>query len=149
MSEAILLDSKPTPWHFWVIGIVALLWSGMGAMDYVMTQTRNEAYMSGFTPEQLEFFYSIPAWGIAAWAIGVWGGVVGAILLLLKRRYAVWVFLASLIGAVVTTFQNYVLINGMEVAGDTFSLAFTALIILVALGLYLYSRAMHKRKILV
>lgn len=149
MSDMNLIDVKPTPWHLWVVGVVALVWNGMGAMDYVMSQTHNEAYMSGFTPEQLEFFYRLPAWAVAAWATGVWCGVAGAIVLLLKRRQAVVVFLASLIGAVLMTFHNYVLINGMEIAGDAFSLAFAALIILVALGLYLYSRAMHKRKILV
>ena len=37
----------------------------MGAFDYVMTETRNEAYMAEFTPEQLEFFYGFPAWMIA------------------------------------------------------------------------------------
>jgi hypothetical protein len=52
MLEIPATQSQATPWHLWVIGIVALLWSGMGAMDYVMTQTRNAAYMSAFTPEQ-------------------------------------------------------------------------------------------------
>ena len=45
-----------TPWQLWMIGVFALLWSSMGALDYVMTQTRNESYMSNFTLEQLEFF---------------------------------------------------------------------------------------------
>ncbi len=40
-----------TAWYLWVIGGVSSLWNAMGAMDYVMTQTRNEAYMSAFTPE--------------------------------------------------------------------------------------------------
>ena len=149
MSETLETDVEPTPWHLWLIGIVALLWSGMGALDYVMTQTRNEAYMSGFTPEQLSFFYGIPAWAVATWAIAVWGGVLGALLLLVRRRHAVWVFLASLIAMVITTFQNYVLSNGMEVIGDAFSLGFTAAIFLFALALFLYARAMRKRKILV
>ncbi len=30
-----------TPRDLWVIGIVGLLWSAMGAVDYVMTQTGN------------------------------------------------------------------------------------------------------------
>ena len=69
-----------TAWYFWLIGIVALLWNAMGAMDYLMTQTRNDAYMSAFTPEQLAFFYGFPSWVIASWAIGVWGGVLGLLL---------------------------------------------------------------------
>ena len=149
MSEKRETDVEPTPWHLWVIGIVALVWSAMGAMDYVMTQTRNEAYMSGFTPEQLTFFYGIPAWAVATWAISVWGGVLGALLLLIRRRYAVWVFLASLIAMVITAFQNYVLSNGIEVIGDAFILGFTAVIFLAALALFLYARTMQKRKILV
>lgn len=142
------VDAKQTPWHLWVISGTVLLWSAMSAFDYVMTQTRNEAYMSGFTPEQLEFFYGFPPWVVAAWAIGVWGGVLGALLLLIRRHLAVWVLLVSLIAMVITAFHNYVLSNGMEVIGDAFSLSFTAVIFLISLALFLYARAMHKRDIL-
>ena len=54
------------PWHLWVVGVVALLLSAMGALDYVMTQTKNDSYMSNFTPERLEFFYGFPAWVVVA-----------------------------------------------------------------------------------
>jgi hypothetical protein len=131
------------------MGIFALLWSAMGALDYVMTQTGNEAYLSGFTPEQITFFTGFQAWVDATWSIAVWGGVLGALLLLLRRRYAVWVFLASLIAMTITAFQNYALSNGMEVMGDAFSLGFTAVIFLLALAFFLYARAMGKQKLLV
>jgi hypothetical protein len=137
------------PWHLWAVGGIALLWNAVGALDFVMTQTKSDAYMSGFTPEQLAFFYELPPWVVAAWGIGVWGGVLGALLLLFRRRLAAWVFLASLLAVVATTFHNYVLSNRMEVNGDAFSLGFTALIFLVALGLFVYTRAMENRGILV
>ena len=35
-----------TPWHLWVIGIVATLWNAGGAYDYTMTQTRNMDYLT-------------------------------------------------------------------------------------------------------
>ena len=149
MPETNETEVARMPWHLWVIGVVALLWNAMGALDYVMTQTRNEEYMSNFTPGQLSFFYGFPAWVDAAWAIAVWGGILGALLLLFRRRNAVWVFLASLIAMALTAFQNYVLSNGMEVIGDAFTLGFTAAIFVAALALFLYARAMHKRKILV
>jgi hypothetical protein len=149
MADSQATRTTRAPRHLWVIGILALLWSAMGAMDFVMTQTKNEMYMSGFTPEQLTFFYGFPAWVVAAWAIGVWGGVIGALLLLFRRRLAVWVFLASLLAVVITTFHNFLLSNGMEIMGDAFSLILTALIFLFALGLFLYARAMHKRSVLV
>ena len=149
MTELQATRTVPTPWHLWVIGAIAVLWNAMGAFDYVMTETRNAAYMSAFTPEQLAFFYGFPAWVIAAWAIAVWGGILGALLLLLRRRLAVWVFLVSLVAMVVTTIHNYVLSDGLEIFADAGSQAFTAVIFVIALGLYIYSRAMHKRGVLV
>ena len=90
--------SKTTaPWHFWVVGILALVWNSIGALDYTMTQTRNTSYMSSFTPEQLAYFYSIPKWAIATWALSVWGGVLGSLALLLRRRWAAPVFAVSLV----------------------------------------------------
>jgi hypothetical protein len=148
MSDKNTQERQKAPWHLWVVGIVALLWSAMGAMDYVMTQTENEAYMSNFTPEQLAFFYGIPTWAVACWAIAVWGGVLGSILLLVRTRHAVGVFLASLIGMIIVTFENYVIRDGMAVIGDPFSLAFSAVIFLIAAALVLYSWTMYKRRII-
>lgn len=136
------------PWSFWVIGVLALLWNAMGALDYVMTQTKNAAYMENFTPAQLEFFYGLPAWVVATWALAVWGGVLGAVLLLLRKQIAVWVFLVSLVAMVITAIHNYGLANGFEVMGDAFSLIFTAAIFVVSLGLFVYARRMQARGVL-
>jgi hypothetical protein len=139
---------EPTPRHLWVIGIIALIWNSGGAFDYLMTQTRNEAYMSAFSSEQWEFFYGIPAWAVAMWAIAVWGGVLGTLLLLMRKRLAVPVFLVSFIALTLTAFQNYVLSNGLEVIGSGFERGFIAAIFFIALLLFLYARAMQKRGIL-
>jgi hypothetical protein len=148
MSESETVEVTKTPVHLWLTGVLGFLWSSIGVLDFVMTQTKNESYMSAFSPEQLSFFYGLPAWTVATWAIAVWGGVIGAVFLLLRKGVAVWIFLVSLISMLITSFQNYVLSNGMEVMGDTFSLIFTAVIFLIALGLFLYSRAMLKKGVL-
>ncbi|MFT5133597.1 MAG: hypothetical protein ACI9SC_002070 [Gammaproteobacteria bacterium] len=148
MSDSQEKSKFGTPWHLWCVGIFALLWSGMGALDYLMTQTQNASYMSNYSAEQLTFFYGLPSWIIASWAIGVWGGILGALLLLMRKQLAAWVFLASLICMVTTTIQNYVFSNGMEVMRDAFSLAFTATIFLFALGFFLYSIKMRKQGVL-
>lgn len=137
------------PWHLWVTGVVSLLWGAMGALDYVMTQTRNEAYMGQFTEQQLDFVYSIPSWAVASWAIAVWGGVLGSLLLLTRRRQAVALFLISMIALFISMFRTYVLSNGMEVMGGPLSLGFTAAIILFSIALFIYARAMRKRQVLV
>lgn len=147
MSEDAVVNPQRTPWHLWAVGIVGLLWNAVGAFDYVMTQTQNEGYMSQFTAEQLAFFYGFPAWVVATWAIAVWGGVLGTILLLLRKRLAVGVFLVSFLAMIATSIHNFLLSDGLEVLGGP-GLLFTALIFVVALGLWLYAQAMARRGVL-
>lgn len=148
MYEATVASRADTPWHLWLVGILAVLWNLVGAFDYVATQARFESYMSQFTPEQLEYFYGFPAWVVAFWAVAVWGGVLGAVLLLLRRRLAVPVLLLSFLSMIVTSVHNYVLSNGLEVMGGP-GAAFGGLIFVVALGLWLYARTMTRRQFLV
>ena len=140
--------SNQTPWHLWLVGTITLLWNAMGALDYYMSQTKNEAYMSMFTPEQLDFFYSFPSWSVALWAIAVWGGLLGCVLLLLRKHLAVQVFLISLVCVIVNTIYIYGFMNGMEFMGDPLSLAFSAAIIIIAIFLYLYAKKMRALNIL-
>jgi len=74
--------------------------------------------------------------------------VLGTLFLLARNALAVPVFMMSLIGVVIKDFQNFALSNGLELVGSPASLAFTFVIFLVALGLYLYSTAMKKRAVL-
>lgn len=136
-----------TPWHLWLVGFLGLLWNSAGAYDYLMTETQNESYMSRFTPEQLEFFYGLPAWVVAFWALAVWGGVLGTVLLLLRTRHAVAVLLVSLLAMVVTSVHNFLISDGLEIMG-TPGVLFSGLIFVVALALWLYARGMANRGVL-
>ncbi len=69
--------------------------------------------------------------------------------MLLRKRLAVPVFLASLVALSVTSFYNYGLSVGLEVAGDAGSVAFTAVIFVIALAPCVHSLAMQKRGVLV
>jgi hypothetical protein len=138
-------QSAKAPWHLWAVGVVSLLWNSVGAMDFVMTQTKNKAYMSGFTPAQLEFYYGFPLWVVAAWGIAVWGGVLGSLLLLLRKRLAFHLFLSSLICMVLTSIHNFALSNGLEVMGGVGTLIFSAVIVVIGVLLLVYARSMCKR----
>ena len=93
------------PWHLWVIGIVTLLWNGFGANDYTQTQMRNMDYLDsmGYPPEGLTYLDQFPAWAEAGWALGVWGALLGSLLLLLRSRFALWAYVISVIGIALTT----------------------------------------------
>jgi len=131
--------SKPNIW-FWVIGVVGLIWNGLGSMNYIMHTTGSEALKESYTPEQLAFVEASPAWVTGAFALAVWGGLLGCLLLLLRKKWAVPVLLVSLIGIVGQAVYNFFLSNASEVFGsDMFVMP--VLVILIGLGLYLYSRS--------
>lgn len=100
-----------TPVHLWVIGLLSLMWNGFGAYDYFMTRTRNMDYLSsmpGLTAEQiLAYVDGFPLWAQAAWGFGVWGALLGSILLLMRSRWAVPAFAISLAGAIVSFAYQY------------------------------------------
>ena len=78
-----------TPWHLWVVGVISLLWNAVGALDFTMTQLRNEAYLKAFTDEQRAYFFAIPLWAVVTWGVATWGSLVGSGFLLGRRRLAV------------------------------------------------------------
>lgn len=101
--EATPARSKP-PWHLWAVGILGLLWNAYGAFDYYMSKTRGDAYLQsvGMTGEQITYFNAMPSWMTVVWAVGVWGALLGSVLLLARNRYAAQVFIASLVAYVLS-----------------------------------------------
>jgi len=138
-----------TPWHLWLVGIVALFWNAGGAFDYTMTQTRNENYMSNFTPEQLEYFYGFPTWVVTVWAIAVWAAVLGSVLLLMRNRLAIWAFTVSLLGMAANMVWSFALSGtSMTKAMGPEATWFSVAIALVAIALLWYARHMKIRGVL-
>jgi hypothetical protein len=136
------------PWHLWVIGIIGGLWSSIGVLSFMLTQLNVEAVMSRFPPQQREYFESFPSWAVAFWAIGVFGGVIGCLLLLLENRLAFHVLLASVIGAIVFNLGGLFLLGGLAVMRETGALGLTVFPIIAAAFLAYYARAMSKRGVL-
>jgi hypothetical protein len=137
------------PWHLIMVALLSLAWNGMGALDYVMTQTRNEGWMARFSPAQLEYFYGFPSWAVACWALGVWGAVAGSVLLLLRSALALWAFVLSLLGIAGTSLWQFALspVPFFQIAGAV-EAAFSAVIVAVTILLIAYARAMKRRGLL-
>jgi hypothetical protein len=99
--------SARVPAHLWIVGILAFLWNCFGAYDYTMSNMRSADYirsaMPGVDPAvALAWMDAFPIYAKIGWALGVWGGLLGAILLLLRSRYAVWAFAVSMLGIILS-----------------------------------------------
>jgi hypothetical protein len=137
-----------TLWHLWSAGIIGTLWSLMGVVSFVLTQMNVEAVMSGFPPQQRAYFESFPLWTDTSWAIGVFAGLIGCVLLLLRKRSAFRALLISAIGTILSSLGGLVLLGGMEVMSETDGLGLSVLPVVVAALLASYAHAMRKKGVL-
>lgn len=145
-----MVEKTKTPWHLWLVGVLSLAWNGFGAFDFVQTTTRGEAYMreSGFDDSMIAYYNAMPNWMYAPWIMGVWGAVLGSILLLARSRWAAHAFVVSLIGAVVSLIYSK-MIDPPPLPADMPQMAVMPFIIVaVAALLAWYAWTMAKKGVL-
>jgi hypothetical protein len=87
-------------WSFWVICIVTLIFNAMGDVNYYVQM--NADSLDSFPEHYRPIIEGRPAWATAAFAVAVFGGSLGCILLLIRKPAAFYVFIASLLGVIVT-----------------------------------------------
>ncbi|MDZ4307827.1 hypothetical protein [Allopontixanthobacter sp.] len=139
--------TKKAPWHLWVIGVLSLLWNLGGVASYLATELGQLEQME-ITPEQLDYFYSFPAWAVAFWALGVWGSALGSLLLLLRKKLAVWSFGISIIGLFGTTYYERMVAAVPESLQSPGQNLFAAAIWVITFSLFIYARRMAAKGVL-
>ena len=97
MDEREIAKTDVPTW-FWIAVGLALLFEAAGCVMYLSQMNVDHATLP---LDQRAMWEATPMWVIAAYAVAVWVGLVGALLLLLRRRLAVPVLLLSLIAVVV------------------------------------------------
>ncbi len=141
--------TNKTPWHLWLVGVIALLFNAIGAFDYVMSMTQGASYMAsaGMTPAQIAHYQELPTWMTAVWTIGVCGAMLGSVLILLRNKLAFPVFAVSLAAFLVSLLYTYVLTDGGEIMGGQMAIASVVITALLLFFLW-YSWLMTKRRVL-
>jgi hypothetical protein len=86
------------PRWFWIVALLGLGWNVFGVVQFMATAqgTVGSLMNNGLTKEQAELYVSLPQWMTGAFAVGVFGGVIGSILLLMRMPVAKTVFGISL-----------------------------------------------------
>ena len=140
-----------TPWHLWLVGLLSLAWNSYGGWDFIQTTTRGEAYMraAGFADDMIAYFNAMPAWMYVPWTLGVWGAVIGSLLLLARSRWAVHAYALSLLGAVVSLIYSKVINPPPALPPEMAMMEWMSYVIVVIAALLLwYAWTMAKKGVL-
>lgn len=132
----------PRPIAGWYMpaAIGSLLFMGLGCALYLMHVTTDPATLP---IEQRTAFEAIPTWVLAAQAVGVWVGLLGTALLVMKRKRAEPALLVSLI-AVLVWFAGLLLVT--RVRENMSANDLVVVIVIVALTWTIFWFARHSRQ---
>lgn len=129
---------KPPTW-FWVVATIALIWNIMGVGAYLAQAFATEEMLAAMTEAERNVLETRPAWATAAFAIAVWGGFLGCVLLVLRKKLAQTVLIVSLLGVLVQMVFNLFIATEMISYGPFET--FMALIIpAIGLALVLFAK---------
>ncbi len=87
-------------WSFWIISAFALLWNVTGIINFFAQM--NPDMLTAYLESERAIIESRPAWATAGFAIAVFSGALGSLLLLFKKSVAYYLFVLSLLGVIVT-----------------------------------------------
>ena len=112
-----LNGKKVLPVWFWLVSIIALLWFLMDMSAFFMRVTVTEEARMMMTEKQKYLHRDYPLWVNIVFAFEVFGGVLAALALLLKRRLALLLFSLSLLGVLSQSIFIYFISDAVAVLG--------------------------------
>ena len=138
--------SKVPNW-LWATAALGVLWNAYGVVQFAGTFTLagQAAMTAGMTADQAALYLALPGWISAVFAVGVFAGLAGSVLLVLRRRAARPVLALSFVG------------YGLLFAGDAYhgvfaaipsQLAILATVVVIAAALSAVARVAGKRGLL-
>jgi hypothetical protein len=122
------------PKWYMPVAIIALLWNLIGCAAYLMDVTLTPEAVAAMSPDQQALYAARPAWAVAVYAIAVWGGALGCVGLIMKKRWAKGALLASLLGLIA---QDIALFGMSPVAIETSVYALQGMVLMIAVLLLL------------
>ena len=90
---------KPPVW-FWIATLLLLVWEVMGCVACVTQIRLGAAAMGPVDAWSLKYYAALPVWYNAVYAVATFGGLLGALALLLRDKRAgalFWVSFAAII----------------------------------------------------
>jgi len=130
-------------WTFWVIVILALIWHVLGALNFIMQM--NVDSLASMPETHRAIIVDRPIWATAGFALAVFAGALGCVLLLARKSQAKYLFLLSLLGVLVQLIHTLKIAGSSVQFGTMEGFMMIASPVLVVLLLLWFTHRAHKR----
>ncbi|MDO6675575.1 hypothetical protein MK851_05135 [Tenacibaculum sp. 1B UA] len=131
-------SNKPTT-LFWIIGVAALVWNGLGVMSYIGQAYMTDEVKAALPEAERALYENVPTWVTATFAIAVFAGLLGSTFLLMRKKLARPMFLISLIAIIIQMSYNLFMSRATEVYGPG-SVIMPIMVIVIGVFLLMYTK---------
>ncbi|WP_128660010.1 hypothetical protein [Paenibacillus sp. 598K] len=137
---------KKRPWHMWPIVLFVAFMYVMGIYDFFMMLSHNVDYYADHNYGQavVEYFTDYPIYFMVFWIANLLAGVLAPITLPFNLKWGKNLAWISSVAGLILLLLTFIFRNRLSVLGAGIA-AFDIFILLMTVGLYLYSRRMEKR----
>ena len=129
------------PRWFWLVAALCLLFEAAGCYAYILQVTVDPATLP---IDERRLVEAMPIWAIGAYAMAVWVGLIGAIGLLLRKRFARGALLISL-AFVVVQFGGMLLMPSIRTLMSSDQLLGPVVIFVIAYGFCQFCKIADKK----
>jgi len=131
-------STQKIPVWYWIVAVLALLWNGLGVMAYLMKAFITDEMITALPEEQqAEYLMEMPSWYTAVFALAVFCGFLGALCLLIKKK---WAYILFIISAITATTQHVYLFASGHIK-DIATAIMPIMVIVVCIALVLLAKS--------
>ena len=121
---------------FWIIGILALIWNGIGVLNYLGRVYMTDEQIQALDEANRAYLESVPAWVTAAFATSVFAAFIGCIGLLMRKKWSVPLFVLSLLAVLAQSVHTFFIQDAIAMEGATLGLSIAVIVISIFLVWY-------------
>jgi hypothetical protein len=132
---------QPVAGWFKLAAIASVIFMAIGCAGYLASVLTDP---SSLPVDQRNLMEARPIWMIAAYAIAVWVGLAGSVLLLMRRKLAEPLLLLSLVTAVLT-FLPYAVVPAVSDLVTTNDIAVAVVVLAITWTIYWFARHSRQR----
>jgi hypothetical protein len=136
-----LYSARPLARWYWIAAVASLLFMLLGVWGEVMTEVTDPAALP---IDQRVMVEARPVWMIVAYGVAVWSGLLGAVMLVFRRKLAQPLMLVSLI-ACALTFLPYAVVPGIRDNITTNDIAVAIVVIAITWTIFWFARHSAQR----
>ena len=130
---------EQAPKWYTPVAVAALLWNLLGCAAFLMDVMLKPEDIAKLTAAQQAMYAARPAWSVAATAIAVWFGAAGSVGLIMRKRWATPLLLASVAGVIVQDVWLFGMSGAAAQAGPV-AFVLQGLVLVIAIALVLLAR---------